>query len=209
MVKKLEWITFVIPLQNTSKVLNIILQKLSYKAYRLKYQYGINTEFVFIDNGSNDQTTELLQQNFKNQQVVVHREESPVTYNEAVKIGMEKASGEFIVCLDTNIQVPITFIDQLLKNIHDTKTVFIMNGIYMFHHAIAQKFLIKSGFLKSGFENEIRYVSQKYELVVEDISAVSAQNLRTFRNAWENFKTFMNGSTDFVKIRVNNVLGYY
>ncbi len=209
MGKKLEWITIVIPLQNTSNYIDIILQKLTYKAYRLKYKYDISTEFVFIDNGSTDNTLDIIQQNFKHPNVVCHREPEPLSYNDAVRSGIEKSSGEFILCMNTNLNSPLTLIDEFIKNIRDVNTVFISTGIFMFHRVIADTVFTKTGVFKSSFENEIKYLSNKYELIIRYIGYSSENNLNSLKETLMYLVNLYHRRTDQLKIKVNDLLGYY
>lgn len=113
-------ISIIIPVYNTSKVINRTLRSVEQQTY-------LNYEMIIVNDGSTDGTKELLDKyvaSHDNNIIIHHQENKGVSA--ARNKGIELASGEFICFLDSDDTYAPTFLEKILSHIQktDTKAVF-------------------------------------------------------------------------------------
>lgn len=78
-------------------------------------------EFIFIDDGSTDNTHELLKKNFPNDQVLKH--EKNMNLGAAVKTGIKSATGELIAVIDSDCSYDPILLIKMYQAISDKNDV--------------------------------------------------------------------------------------
>ena len=123
MIKSLS---IVFPLFNEEKRLSKLLQKIK----KFLFKNELNIEFIFVDDGSTDESLKLLK-NFKktNQRkikfkIISYKKNKGKGY--ALKKGVLKASNKWILTMDIDLSVAFSQINQWIKKEYITKNI----GIY-------------------------------------------------------------------------------
>jgi dolichol-phosphate mannosyltransferase len=102
----------VIPLFNESACLNELYTRLSTVCSAL----GLESELIFVDDGSRDATAQLLERLAElDPQVVVVRLSRNFGHQSALTAGLNRARGEAVVVLDGDLQDPPEVIPQLVE----------------------------------------------------------------------------------------------
>lgn len=100
-------LSIIVPCYNEEAALPYFLPEIQKSAEDLREQYGLEVEFLFVDDGSKDGTLALLRQ--------YAREDSQVRYisfsrnfgkESAMYAGLENARGDYAVVMDADLQHP-------------------------------------------------------------------------------------------------------
>jgi poly-beta-1,6 N-acetyl-D-glucosamine synthase len=78
-----------------------------------------NMQVIFIDDGSKDNTFKIVQDTFKANDKVKVFTKSNGGKAAALNTGVEKAAGEFVVCIDADTQLKTDAVSQLMKKFTD------------------------------------------------------------------------------------------
>lgn len=146
-------VSVIIPIFNTEKYLDQLLNSISSQSYD-------NIEILLIDDGSSDES-EIICKKFqeKNNKIKYYKNKNRgVSYSR--NFGIEKAKGDYLVFIDSDDIVLENYIERLLRNIIDSNSDCSICGI-------------------KGFktENQIKYIAgQKKEITSIDM-AVDLFNL--------------------------------
>jgi len=123
MIKSLS---IVFPLFNEEKRLSKLLQKIK----KFLFKNELNIEFIFVDDGSTDESLKLLK-NFKKTnlrkikfKIISYKKNKGKGY--ALKKGVLKASNKWILTMDIDLSVAFSQINQWIKKEYITKNI----GIY-------------------------------------------------------------------------------
>lgn len=100
-------ISIVIPVYNEEENLSVLISELS--------SYSRNMEVIFVDDGSTDQSTEII----KNSGFQLISHEENCGYGAALKTGIKNASGEFVLIMDSDGQHQIKEIEKLITKCSD------------------------------------------------------------------------------------------
>ena len=105
-------ISVVIPSFNEEGNINIIVKALNEVLQKLNYRY----ELIFVDDGSSDKTLSILQEISSNDSNVFYIELSRnFGHQNALKAGLDLASGDCIITMDGDMQHPPEMIPQLVE----------------------------------------------------------------------------------------------
>jgi dolichol-phosphate mannosyltransferase len=105
-------ISVVIPSFNEEGNINIIVKALNEVLQKLNYRY----ELIFVDDGSSDKTLRILQEISSNDSNVFYIELSRnFGHQNALKAGLDLASGDCIITMDGDMQHPPEMIPQLVE----------------------------------------------------------------------------------------------
>ncbi len=112
MIKKL---TAVVPCYNEQEALPFFFTEIQKEAQRLLEKYDLDFEFLYVNDGSRDNTLELLRQ--------VAHEDPRVRYisfsrnfgkEAAIYAGMQHATGDAVVLMDADLQHPPAMLEEML-----------------------------------------------------------------------------------------------
>ncbi|MDO4287869.1 MAG: glycosyltransferase family 2 protein [Eubacterium sp.] len=98
-------LSVVVPCFNEAQVLSAFYSEIKGTLGRLKADFDVQTELIFVDDGSKDKTAEIIK--------AMHRDDPRVSYiifsrnfgKEAAMIaGMRKATGDYVAVMDADLQ---------------------------------------------------------------------------------------------------------
>jgi len=107
-------LSIIIPCYNEEEGIPQLVQQLRPVAKELCKTYKL--EVIFVDNGSNDRTNELLHQYFGNwSSVKIIKHEVNKNLGAALKTGFTHASGDLVAALDSDCTYPPSLILEMLQ----------------------------------------------------------------------------------------------
>lgn len=105
MEKKL--ISIVVPCYNEDKAIPIFVQEIKKTANEMIEKYGIEFEYIFVDDGSIDRTAEILKEYAKEDDTIKYIIFSRNFGKEsAMYAGLEKSKGDYVAVMDVDLQDP-------------------------------------------------------------------------------------------------------
>ena len=124
-------ISIVIPCYNEEEILPLTLERLNKLSNEWISRDDLTEiEFVFVDDGSQDRTYDLLTETSKaDKRVKVVRFSKNFGHQAALLAGYEFAKGDVIVSLDSDLQDPPELIKTMLDKIKEGYDVVFMLGI--------------------------------------------------------------------------------
>src|SRR3970282_2349228 len=111
-------LSLLIPAYNEEKIIENTLEKVLKFLSKKKYSW----EVIVIDDGSSDQTS-LKAKKFNKEKVLVVRYEINRGKGGALKEGVYKSRGDYIIFSDADLSVPISNIDKFLTTLKKTDVV--------------------------------------------------------------------------------------
>lgn len=109
-------LSVVIPIYNEEAVLPETLRRLEKFSLDLKKLKNINSEFVFIDDGSIDKTSQIITQaSIKNCQIKLINLSRNFGHEFATTAGIDHAKGDLVVLIDADLQDPPEVIFQMIE----------------------------------------------------------------------------------------------
>jgi glycosyltransferase involved in cell wall biosynthesis len=111
-------ISVVIPVFNEEESLKAFYKEL----IKVTPGFDKNYEIIFIDDGSNDESLDILKSfSFKNKNVKIFSFRKNQGKAEALTLGLKKSSGDFVITLDADLQDKPTEIHKLLEKLKKEK----------------------------------------------------------------------------------------
>jgi len=108
-------VTVIVPAYNEAKVINSTIRSL------LSQRYEGPLDIVIVDDGSPDETYDVVQREFgANERVRIFRKANGGKAS-ALNFGIARANGEIIVCLDADTQFTPTTVAHLVAPMHDMR----------------------------------------------------------------------------------------
>ncbi|MHA1819650.1 MAG: glycosyltransferase family 2 protein [Promethearchaeota archaeon] len=117
-------ISIVLPCYNEEKTIGKVLQKIE----NLNLE---NYEIIVVDDGSTDRSAEIVKQ-FKNTKLIVHKKNKG--YGRTLLDGIEHASGDIIVTIDSDGQHDPNDIPYLIKPILENRSDIVVGSRYKGHY---------------------------------------------------------------------------
>jgi dolichol-phosphate mannosyltransferase len=109
-------LSLIIPVYNEEEVLPETLKRLEKFALDLKNLKNINCEFIFIDDGSADQTKKIITQaSLENSQIKLITLSRNFGHEFATTAGLDHATGDLVVLIDADLQDPPEVIFQMIE----------------------------------------------------------------------------------------------
>lgn len=114
-------LTIIVPCYNEQEVLPLFVEAITPVRKELVEKHELNTELLFIDDGSGDRTLELLR-NF-------HEKDASVRYisfsknfgkEAAILAGLKNAKGDYAVLMDSDLQHPPALLPQMYSELTNT-----------------------------------------------------------------------------------------
>ena len=116
----MELITVVVPCYNEQEVLPLFYDEITRVAGQMNEKYGVSFEFLFINDGSRDDTLKLLRELSAKDKRVRYVSFSRNFGKEAGMIaGMEHSKGDYVVIMDADLQHPPEFLPQMYEYVKD------------------------------------------------------------------------------------------
>lgn len=114
---KVEKLTILIPVYNEQECLEMLYQRLVNVADKLG---GVETEFLFVNDGSRDDSLQIIKRLQRSDKRVVLLDLSRNFGKEvAMTAGIDYATGDALVIIDADLQDPPELIGEMLKGIED------------------------------------------------------------------------------------------
>ncbi len=95
-------LSIIIPVYNEKNTIKRIIDDVD----RVIVQEGISKEIIIVDDGSNDGTTEILHSLHKKPYIKIFPQKQNQGKTAAVKIGLQYASGDYIIIQDADLEYP-------------------------------------------------------------------------------------------------------
>ena len=120
-------ISVVVPVYNVSKFLRKNFDTLKNQTYK-------NIEIIFVDDGSTDNSGELCEsyKNEDNRVKVIHKKNEGLGF--ARNTGIQNASGQYIMFIDSDDFVHIEMVEKLLKNLKFTNSDTSFCGYFEYYN---------------------------------------------------------------------------
>ena len=113
-------LTIIVPCYNEQEVLPLFVEAITPVRKELVEKHELNTELLFIDDGSGDKTLELLRD--------FHEKDASVRYisfsknfgkEAAILAGLKNSKGDYAVLMDSDLQHPPTLLPQMYEALTD------------------------------------------------------------------------------------------
>ena len=136
-------ISIIVPTYNEGLTLNDVLEKLD------ELELGIEKEIIVIDDGSTDETSQLLA-NRESSDIIVVSVKKNKGKGHSVRLGIQKASGDIITIQDADLEYDPNDLKRLLKLIIDGKADVVYGSRFQgghphrmlyYWHSIGNRFL--------------------------------------------------------------------
>lgn len=128
MNKKIRKISIIVPCYNEEEGIQNLIRLLSPVVTKLKKKYKV--ELLFIDDGSQDKTYEILSKNYKNRKdVKIIRHKKNMNLGAALKTGFRNCTGDIIANIDSDCTYPPKVILEML-DLMDSKTDIVTASPY-------------------------------------------------------------------------------
>ena len=114
-------LTIIVPCYNEQEVLPLFVEAITPVRKELVEKHELNTELLFIDDGSGDKTLELLRD--------FHEKDASVRYisfsknfgkEAAILAGLKNAKGDYAVLMDSDLQHPPALLPQMYSELTNT-----------------------------------------------------------------------------------------
>ena len=134
-------ISILIPAYNEASSIKIVIDRV------IATSLPIKKEIIIIDDGSTDGTREILDTLSRNRKIIVINHMKNLGKGAAVKTGIEKATGDYIVIQDADLEYDPNEINKLMKMMKgDISAVYGNRGVKHwpkrgFHYVIGAKML--------------------------------------------------------------------
>lgn len=149
-------LSIVIPVYNENEVLDKFHQKLS----ELLVSKKIENEIIYVDDGSTDNSSELISEFVKNSDNIhLFRLNKNYGQSVALHVGIQKSQGERIVTIDADLQNDPSDIDQMIKIMDKDTSIDVVQGFrYKRKDGLLSVFLssIANFFLRKIFGTNIK-----------------------------------------------------
>lgn len=113
-------LSLVIPAYNEEKIIKESLEKILKFLSSKKYTW----EVIVVDDGSIDRTSKIVK-NFTRRGVLLKRFSKNKGKGAAIKAGVMRARGNFVIFMDSDLSVPLTNIDKFLQELEKGRDVVI------------------------------------------------------------------------------------
>lgn len=155
---KKEKISLVIPCYNEEESLPILYKELNKLAKEMNY---VNFEFLFIDDGSKDNTLKTIKNFSKKDNRVEFISFSRNFGKEAgIYAGLEKSTGDFVAVMDADLQDPPQMLKEMYKTIKEENYECV--ALYTKSHkdySLLRKFFTKCWYILIGKMSSTKQVS--------------------------------------------------
>jgi glycosyltransferase involved in cell wall biosynthesis len=113
-------LTIIVPCYNEQEVLPLFVEAITPVRKELIEKHELNTELLFIDDGSGDKTLELLRDFHENDASVRYISFSKNFGKEAaILAGLKNAKGDYAVLMDSDLQHPPALLPQMYEALTD------------------------------------------------------------------------------------------
>ena len=114
-------LTIIVPCYNEQEVLPLFVEAITPVRKELIEKHELNTELLFIDDGSGDRTLELLRDFHENDASVRYISFSKNFGKEAaILAGLKNAKGDYAVLMDSDLQHPPALLPQMYSELTNT-----------------------------------------------------------------------------------------
>lgn len=121
MDKKQDKISIIVPCHNEQEVLPLFLEEIEKMYKQMNEKYGVDFEYIFIDDGSKDKTLAILKENAEKNKRVNYLSFSRNFGKEAgMYAGLQHSSGDYVVIMDVDLQDPPYLLDEMYKTLTET-----------------------------------------------------------------------------------------
>ena len=115
-MNKLKKLSVVVPCYNEEQTIMIFFKEME----KYKKKIGVELEYIFIDDGSKDNTLKILQELHEKNKSVKYISFSRNFGKEAAMLaGLRKATGDLITIMDVDLQDPPEIIPEMIKKMQE------------------------------------------------------------------------------------------
>ncbi len=154
----MPFISFIIPVYNTPQ--NLLIKCID----SIINQSDKNFEAIFVDDGSNEKIAQFLD-SYKNSEniFIIHKSNGGVS--SARNVGLEKASGEYIIFLDADDSVNLDMVNVLRNRINETNIVY-----YDMKKLVKNEDIISETVISPFYMNDMKSIIDKNEIILNMIA---------------------------------------
>ena len=115
-----ELITVIIPCYNEQETIPYFLDAINKVYDSMKSKYDVDMEYLFVDDGSKDNTLKVLEEYSKKDPNVSYLSFSRNFGKEsAMYAGLEQSTGDYVVIIDADLQDPPTLIEEMYATLKE------------------------------------------------------------------------------------------
>jgi len=118
-------LSVIVPLFNEANRITRTLPIIDEELKNLERRHGICCELIYVDDGSVDDTPELIKKNSKFHAMQLVSLPRHTGKGGAIKRGFEEATGDYILFMDADLSTPMKYIETFLGCIADDRTILI------------------------------------------------------------------------------------
>lgn len=117
-MQKQDKITIIVPCYNEQETVPIFIEAMDRVYEKMKREYGVVMEYLFIDDGSRDKTLQILKESAEKYAHVSFLSFSRNFGKEAAMFaGLEHADGDYVVIIDVDLQDPPELVEEMYTTI--------------------------------------------------------------------------------------------
>lgn len=121
-MNKQDKITIIIPCYNEQETIPIFVEEMNKIYAKMKEKYNIEMEYLFVDDGSKDNTLEIMKNEAKKNSHISFISFSRNFGKEAAMFaGLENADGDYVVIIDVDLQDPPELVEEMYATIKSSK----------------------------------------------------------------------------------------
>lgn len=121
-MKKQDKITIIIPCYNEEETIPLFIEEMNKVYANMKKKYNIQMEYLFVDDGSKDNTLEVMKDAAeKNPHISFISFSRNFGKEAAMFAGLENADGNYVVIIDADLQDPPELVEEMYATLKNTK----------------------------------------------------------------------------------------
>ncbi len=121
-MNKQDKITIIIPCYNEEETIPLFIEEMNKVYASMKEKYNVLLEYLFVDDGSKDDTLEVIKEAAENNSHVSFISFSRNFGKEAAMFaGLENADGNYVVIIDADLQDPPELVEEMYATLKSSK----------------------------------------------------------------------------------------
>ena len=115
-------ITIIIPCYNEQETIPIFIDEMNKVYIEMQKNYNIQMEYLFVDDGSKDNTLEVMKEAAeKNSHISFISFSRNFGKEAAMFAGLEHADGDYVVIIDVDLQDPPELVEEMYRTLKNSK----------------------------------------------------------------------------------------
>jgi len=121
--KTVKTVSLIVPCYNEQESLPYLFKELKKLAEQIKKEFKLDSEFIFVNDGSSDKTEEMLNKFIKNHKGRVINFSRNFGQQSAITVGYLYSHGDIAITLDADLQDPPRVVLKMIKKYLEDKSL--------------------------------------------------------------------------------------